>query len=148
MKPNRINRHSHAGKTPFEKDAYREFLAARFHLDKTESDPVNTSKTDASSFEEDKTEPVKPSRKSLRLKVIDFINNNWVVTIIGGIIVALIMYLFIGFVNISINQGIQSKQIDDILGKQKEIISIREMFIAFKSEVSKDIEYIKKRLKM
>lgn len=148
MKPSKINRHSHAGKTPFEKEAYKDFLAARFHLDKTESDPINTSKTDVSSFEEDKTEPIRPSKKSLRLKIKDFINNNWGVTIVGGLIVALVTYLFFGFVNISINQGIQAKQIDDMVSKQKEIVSIKEMFIAFKSEVSKDIEYIKKRLKM
>lgn len=148
MKPNKINRLSHTGKTPYEKEAYKEFLAGSFHLDKTESDPVDTSKTDASSFEDGKTEPTKPSKKSNWLKIKDYFNNNLVITIVASVVGGLILILISGYFTIAIDQKVQAKQIEALAGQQKENNALKEMFIAFKSGVTKDLEYIKKRLKM
>jgi len=54
MTQKKINRFSHAGKSWNEKEAYKNFLASKFVLDKTEDDPVDINKTSESSFEEDK----------------------------------------------------------------------------------------------
>ena len=41
MKQKKINRLSHVGKTPYEKEAYGKFLSSKFVLDKTEDDPID-----------------------------------------------------------------------------------------------------------
>ena len=94
MRINRRNNGDHTGKNRQEKEAYRQFIASKFELDKTENDPVDTNKTDESSFDEEEILNIqKIQRKSKWLKFKDFINNNWVVSIMGGIIVAALVGL-------------------------------------------------------
>jgi len=59
MKTKKVDRFGHAGKSWHEKEAYKNFLASKFYLDKTECETVDTNKTDESSFEEEKIEPTK-----------------------------------------------------------------------------------------
>lgn len=159
MKQKKINRLSHVGKTPYEKEAYGKFLSSKFVLDKTEDDPIDLNKTDYSSFEDKEIEKSKFQKKSTRLKVGDFLSDNWVVTIIGGFIVAFICYLIFGFINISINQGVQTEKINSIeknietINKQyndnqKSWNSFDKNLEIFKTEISKEIEFIKDKLKL
>lgn len=147
MKSSKINRQLHVGKSPYDKEAYNNFLKSKFYLDKTVKDPLNPEKTDVSSFDEDKQEKTRTSKKSMGLTVKDFINNNWFVSIVVTIIGGLILYLATSFISLSINQGIQGEQIKTIQADQKEVLSFKSIFIAFKMEVSKDIEFIKKKIK-
>jgi len=146
MKSKKVNRQSHAGKSPYEKEAYNNFLRSNFFLDKTVKDPLNPGKTEVSSFEEDKPEKVPPSKKSMALIVKDFINNNWFVSIVVTVVGGFIIYLATSFISLSINQGIQAKDIEIIKTNQKDVVSFKDAFIAFKVGVSKDIEFIKKKI--
>lgn len=153
----KINRNSHLTKNNNEKDAYRGFLYSRIHLDKTEEDPVNTKKTNESSFEDDEekiSEKPKIQKKSKKLKIKDFLNNNWVISIVVGIIILIIS----GYIEIYREQGIQGQKIYttemDIEKVNKNIqenddryISLKENFDIFKAETLKDLEFIKIKLK-
>ncbi len=155
MKSKKVDRFSHAGKNGFEKEAYKNFLASRLFLDKTEKDPVDSSKTNESSFDEDGPEPIKIIKKSRLLKVKDFLYDNWVISIISGV-----LFLILGgYIAMYHEQGIQGNQIstikDDVekldLYKQKNdegFLSLKENFDIFKTSISKDLEYIKKKIKL
>lgn len=155
MKKNKIDRFSHVGKDTFEKEAYNNFLTSKFYLDKTEKDPIDSNKTNESSFAEDESEPTKIKKTSPLLKIKDFFNNNWVITIIGGVI----LIILTGYISVYREQGIQGQQIltmnsdinsiKSIEQKNSEIIySLKENFDIFKTATSKDLEYIKKKLRM
>ena len=158
MKTKKIDRFGHAGKSWHEKEAYKNFLASKFYLDKTESEPVDINKTDESSFEEEKIEPTKIQKKSKRLKVKDFLYDNLVVTILGGIISGVILLAITGYIAVNKEQGIQGekisnigKSIEEIKNDNKENLNnfslLKEGFNVFKAEVSRDLEFIKKSLK-
>ena len=147
-----------AGKSWHEKEAYKNFLASEFYLDKTESEPVDTNKTDESSFEEEKIEPTKIQKKSKWLKVKDFLYDNWVVSILGGIISGVILLAITGYIAVNKEQGIQGekilgieKSIEEIKKDSKENLNnfnlLKEGFNVFKAEVSKDLGFIRNKLK-
>lgn len=158
MKTKKVDRFGHTGKSWYEKEAYKNFLASKFHLDKTESDPVDINKTNESSVEEDKVEPTGViTKKSILLKAKDFFNNNWVITIVGGFIVALIILVIGGYITLNRDQGVQGEKISTIekdlaeLNKDTKEESnnynfLKGRFDIFKTEVTKDLEFIKKRL--
>ena len=149
----RINRKAHVGKNPNEKEAYRNFLSQRFALDKTEEDPENPTKTDSSNFDNEDLNTIKPRGKSLRLKVKDFLQSNWTVTIFGTIAAAIILGAF-SFVS---NQGIQGEKISGVenrVGKVEgkvdgltaNVGELNTNINGMQIEFRKDIEYIKDRL--
>lgn len=154
MKAKKINRYGHAAKGWQEKEAYKNFLASKFYLDKTESDPIDINKTSESSFEEEKVEPTKIQKKSKRLKIKDFLYDNWVVTILGGVIGGVILLAMTGYFSINREQGIQGekistieKSVEELNKNNKENLSnynlLKEGLNVFKAEVSKDLEFIK-----
>jgi len=159
MKTKKINRSGHAGKSLQEKEAYRRFLSSKFELDKTEADPIDTDKTNESSYEEDETpEITKSQKKSFKLVIKDFINNNWFITIVGGLIVAIIIGLTTFLIRIEISQNVSDEKINNIeknisdikstdSDNQNKISEIKQNLEVFKIEVSKDIEFIKKMIK-
>lgn len=159
MKTKKINRAGHAGKSLQEKEAYRQFLSSKFELDKTESDPVDTDKTNESSYNEDETpEIAKSQKKSFQLVVKDFINNNWFITIVGGLIVAVVIGLATFLIKVEVSQEVHGEKISNI-EKDVEAIkknndnnknglsAIQQNFEVFKTEISKDLEFIKKKIK-
>jgi hypothetical protein len=152
----KINRNSYEGKNWLEKEVYRQFLASKIKFEKTEPDPVDPKRTNESAFNfEDDEKDLPTSKKSIRLKIIDFFSNNWTVTIIGGIIVVMVTTTAFAYISIAVQQGIQSKEIDNIEANYKEmenknsqtqntINTIKEDFFVFKIGAQKDIDYIKK----
>jgi len=160
MRINRRNNGDHTGKNRQEKEAYRQFIASKFELDKTENDPVDTNKTDESSFDEEEILNIpKIQRKSKWLKFKDFINNNWVVSIMGGIIVAALVGLATFLIKIEVSQNVHDEKFNNI-GKNIEDIkkennnnfsgltSLKQSFEIFKAETIKDLEFIKKKIKI
>lgn len=159
MKTKKPNRAGHAGKSLQEKEAYRRFLSSKFELDKTESDPIDTDKTNESSYDEDETPEISRSqKKSFRLVVKDFINNNWFITIVGGVIVTVIVGLGAFLIRVNVSQEIHNEKISNIEkeietlkksdnDKQSGLSTIRQNFEIFKVEISKDLEFIKKKIK-
>lgn len=154
MKAKKINRFGHVGKGLHEKEAYKNFLTSKIYLDKTETDPIDTNKTDESSFEEEKVEPTKIQKKSKWLQIKDFFSDNWIVTILGGVILLVIA----GYISMNREKGIQGEKISTIekgieeLNKnnkenENNYYLLKEGFNVFKAEVSKDLEFIKKKLK-
>lgn len=155
MKKKQVNRFGHAGKDRYEKEAYRNFLTSKFALDKTENDPIDTNKTSESSFEDERENIGKIKKKSTWLKTKDFLYDNWVIAIISGV-----LFLILGgYVVLYREQGVQDIKIntikDDITTIQKDnknneesFGTLKEKFDIFSTEVSKDIEYIKKMLKL
>jgi len=91
MKHKKADRYSHTGKSYQDKEVYKNFLSSKFNLDKTEDDPVDPTKTNESSSEEEKIYTPKTQKKSTSLAIKDFVNNNWSITIIGGIVVGVII---------------------------------------------------------
>jgi len=159
MRINRRNNGDHTGKNRQEKEAYRQFIASKFELDKTENDPVDTNKTDESSFDEEEILNIqKIQRKSKWLKFKDFINNNWVVSIMGGIIVAALVGLATFLIKIEVSQNVHDEKFNNI-GKNIEDIkkennnnfsgltSLKQSLEIFKAETIKDLEFIKKKIK-
>src|SRR3989344_948558 len=157
MRINRRNNGDHTGKNRQEKEAYRQFIASKFELDKTENDPVDTNKTDESSFDEEEILNIqKIQRKSKWLKFKDFINNNWVVSIMGGIIVAALVGLATFLIKIEVSQNVHDEKFNNI-GKNIEDIkkennnnfsgltSLKQSLEIFKAETIKDLEFIKKK---
>ncbi len=161
MKKRKINRLGHEGKTFQEKEVYKKFLYSKFDLEKTEPSPIDTDKTNESSFDEDETPTVpKKTKKSSWLKLKDFLSSNWVVSFIVGIMLIILS----GYISTMIRQGIQKEQIVIIQEDIKEVKldfekieeeskneaeksnSFRETINIFKIEISKDLEYIKKRI--
>lgn len=159
MKTKKINRSGHAGKSLQEKEAYRRFLSSKFELDKTEADPIDTHKTNESSYEEDETpEMTKSQKKSFKLVIKDFINNNWVVTIIGGIIVTVVVGLAGFLIKVDVSQEVHSEKISNIEKDVEEIkkvndnnstglSAVKQNLEIFKIEITKDLEFIKKKIK-
>jgi len=107
MTTKKINRLTHAGKSWGEKEAYRKFLTSEFYLDKTQSAPVDINKTSESSFEEEKIEPIKIQKKSKRLKIKDFFNDNWVIAVFSGVVILTIG----GYIAMNREQGVQGQKI-------------------------------------
>ncbi|MFH1365920.1 MAG: hypothetical protein ABIG99_00805 [Patescibacteria group bacterium] len=149
----RINRKAHVGKSPNEKEAYRNFLSQRFTLDKTEEDPENPSKTNSSNFDSEDLNNIKPQGKSLILKIKDFFRSNWTITIVGGLIVLIIGWVF----TFTFNQGAQGEKISNIetrVGKVEGKIDgltanvgeLNTNVNGMQIEFSKDVEFIKDRL--
>lgn len=154
MTQKKINRFGHAGKSWNEKEAYKNFLASKFVLDKTEDDPVDINKTSESSFEEEKIDSSQIQKKSKWLKVKDFLYDNWIIAIISSVIFLIVG----GYISINREQGMQAikissieKDIEEINKDKKENASslslLKEGFGIFKMEVSKDLEFIKKKIK-
>ena len=157
MKQKKVDRFGHAGKSYHEKEAYKNFLASKFYLDKTEVDPVDINKTNESSFEEEKVEPTKIKKKSRWLKVKDFLYDNWFVTIVGGVISGIILLVIAGYISVNREQGVQGEKISTIEKNIVELnqdskdatdnyISLKESFNIFKTEVAKDLEFIKRKI--
>lgn len=151
----KVNRQSHVGKNPYEKEAYRQFLSKRFELDKTEEDQENPLKTDASTFERDlpDTKSEKPREKSFSLKLQDFFKNNWVVTILGGIVVLIIGGAF----TMVVKQNVQEEKIANVEKRTSAIetkvdslstgvSSIGSSLEVFKVEINKDFQYLREML--
>ncbi len=152
MKKRKVNRLGHEGKNFQEKEVYRKFLNSNFELEKTEPSPIDTDKTDESSFDEEETSKMtKRIKKTFPLKLKDFLYNNWVASFTVGIIVIILG----GYIKVAIKQGIQEEQItvikkdvggvvSDIKGIENNLNSFKKDISVFKAEVSKDLEYIKK----
>lgn len=150
----KINRYGHAGKSWNEKEAYRNFLASKFHLDKTENDSVDINKTNESSFEEEQLDTPNIQKKSKWLKIKDFFYDNLVITILGGIIVGVALLIVAGYISINREQGIQGekihtleKNIEKINEDANNLVVLRENFNIFKVEISKDLDFIKRKIK-
>lgn len=151
----KTDRFVHAGKSRFEKEAYRKFIDSDFDLEKTEEDEIDTEKTDASANLEKEVKPIKITKKSFFLKMKDGINSNMGVTIIGGLAVIAIGGIFSAYIQISNSQVRFDEKFNSL---EKEVTSMREdidtaneaknLFEVFKAEITKDIEYIKKKLKI
>ena len=149
----RINRKAHVGKSSNEKEAYKNFLSQRFSLDKTEEDPENPSKTDSSNFDSEDLNNTKPRGKSWKLKIGDFLQNNWVAGLGTGL-----MLLVIGWaVSFAVNQGVQGEKIsgmetrvekveEKVNGLTASVSELNTNVSGIKIEFSKDIEYIKEKL--
>ena len=148
-----LNRKSHVAKSSNEKEAYKNFLSQRFKLDKTEEDPENPTKTDSSAFDREDVEQIKPQKKSLKLRVKDFFENNWVISIVGGLIVAIL----IGAFSVVIKQNVQEekissaeKRIDTVEQKADKISTdvdgVGKALDIFKAETGKDLQYIKEKI--
>jgi hypothetical protein len=156
MKTNKVVRTEHIGKNFQEKEAYRLFLASKFEIDKTETEPVNINKTNESSYDED--EPQKISRnqkKSFKLAIKDFLHNNWVSSIIIGLLILFVGIFINAVTTIKVNEEKISnvqKDVEDIKkvtnDKQHGLSALEKNFEVFKTEVSKDLEYIKKKIKL
>lgn len=150
MTTKKLNRTGHGtGKNYQEKVAYKQFLSSKFDLEKTEPDPIDTGKTNESSYHEEEIPKIKErQKKSFKLVVKDFLHDNWVITIMGGLIVAFI----IASINIYTNQKINNEKIKNIETVNKDnsekLSSVKEKFEIFKAEVGKDLEYIKKKIKL
>lgn len=149
------NRGGHVGKNSYEKEAYKNFLKGHFNLDKTEEDPENFSKSDSSTFEKEQlNDTIKTQKKSFKLKIKDFFQNNWVISICAGLIVAII----IGVFSMYNNQSLQNEKISNLEKESNETNNkvdklsdnfsiLNNTFTAFQVGLSKDIEYIKKGFK-
>ncbi|MEK7551947.1 MAG: hypothetical protein AAB534_00875 [Patescibacteria group bacterium] len=150
----RINRKAHVGKSSNEKEAYKNFLSQRFSLDKTEEDPENPSKTDSSNFDsEERLSNIKSRGKSWKLKIGDFFQNNWVVSLGTG----LILFVIGLTVSFAINQGVQEEKISGMetrVGKvEGKVDSLTTTVGELNTNIStmqtgfnKDIEFIKDKL--
>jgi len=151
----RINRFSHNGKDRYEKEAYKKFLHSKFKLDKTEEDPINLNQTDSSSFEENDVETPKVTKKSFFLKVKDWFKSNLVTGVIASLIAAAIIWIGSTYVGIKVYQVDQEHRVSTIerdLGEitddVNKIDDLRSDFDIFKTEINKDIEFIKKILRL
>ena len=158
MNRKKINRYGHVGKSMQEKEVYKRFLYSKFELDKTEQDPIDINKTNESSYEEDETLEIKKiQKKSFRLRIKDFVNNNWFITIVGGIIVTIIVGISTFLIRVNVNQKIYSVKINNIEESVKEIKEIsnenksglsviKQNFEVFKVEITKDLDFIKRKI--
>jgi hypothetical protein len=154
MTTKKVNRNGHAtGKNYQEKVAYRQFLSSKFDLEKTAPDPVDIGKTNESSYDEEEIPKIKErQKKSLKLVVKDFLHDNWVITIMGGLISGLLVAFLIASINIYTDQKIINDKIKNIETTNKDnsekLSSVKEKFEIFKAEIGKDLEYIKKKIKL
>jgi len=150
MKTKKLIRNEHVGKTFHEKEAYRQFLSSKIETEKTESDPIDIDKTNESSYNEDEIPHLsKTQKKSLLLVIKDYANNYWFITIIGGLIVVAIVSLVTFSVNMKISQAVQGEKISNLEKVNDEnkngLSNLKQNFEIFKTEVIKDLEYIKKK---
>ena len=154
MRAKKIDRYGHTGKNYYEKEAYKNFLASKFQLDKTEDDAVDIDKTNESSFREEKVDTPQAKKKSKWLKLKDFFNDHWVVTIIGSIISGVILLMVGGYISVNREQGIQGEKISTIEKnietlnsnseeRENSFNSLKESFNVFKAEMLKDLDFIK-----
>ena len=97
-------------------------------------------------------------KKILSARCQDFINNNWFITIVGGVIVTVIVGLGAFLIRVNVSQEIHNEKISNIEkeietlkksdnDKQSGLSTIKQNFEIFKVEVSKDLEFIKKKIK-
>lgn len=153
----KINRYGHAGKSWNEKEAYKNFLASKFDLDKTENDSVDTNKTDESSFEEEQTDVPETQKKSKFLVIKDFFQSNLSIAIISGIIVSIAILVITGYTSINREQGIQGEKISTIEKNVEKITEdndstgndierLREDFGIFKAQISEVLDFVKKKI--
>lgn len=151
----RIDRLSHAGKDRYEKEAYQNFIASRFTLDKTEKDPVDVDKTSESSFDDDREKQGRIKKKSRLLKIKDFFYDNWFIAIVSAVLLILLSL----YITLNREQGSQAVRIEknneDVKTLESKITTnndafekLNEKYIIFSTTAAKDIEYIKKKLKL
>ena len=150
----KIDRNGHAtGRNYQEKVAYKQFLASKFDLEKTEPDPIDINKTDESTHDEEQTPKSKErQKKSIKLVVKDYFHDNWFITIVGGVISGLLLTFIIASIDIYTDQKIIKDKIKNVETTNKDnsdkLSSVKEKFEIFKTEVGKDLEYIKKKIKL
>ena len=145
------------GKSKSELEAYKQFLRGVGKLEETVEQEEETVYTDQSSFneEKDKGKTIVSTKKSLWLKIKDgdFLKNAWVITVLGGFIVLVIFgYFQLWASKENSTQRIEKveKNLDRISDKydesQKQISSLDKKLSILISEISKDLEFIKKQL--
>ncbi|MFC1623296.1 hypothetical protein ACFL2R_03720 [Patescibacteria group bacterium] len=151
MKKRLANRSGRVGKNRYEKAAYRDFLTSnKFSLDKTEADPIDTSKTNESSFEDEGNHVNGVRGKSNFLMVKDFFRDK-------GLMVGIALIIITGYIALNREQGIQGNQIGEIAKDINEIETenkeernafddLKNKFGIFSAETAKDIEYMKKKV--
>jgi hypothetical protein len=98
-------RNQHVGKDRFEKEEYRKFLFQNNNnLDPTEKEKTTLDKTSQSKDDKEIEKKPQIDSTSLKYKIKD---NGWVITIVGGLIVAVIL----GCVNFTVQQNINTHDI-------------------------------------
>lgn len=146
----------HVGKGGQEKEAYKRFLSSKFELDKTVEDKDHHFKSDSSSVEEEETKKVKVTPKSRWLRVKDSLNNNWLISLITGLVLGFFFLLLGGYIDIKSDQGAINEKFETIEGKisvveaensnqTDAITDLSEAVSVFKAEVAKDFEFMKER---
>ncbi len=149
------NRANRAGKNGCEKNRYRKFLTSNSKLGKTESDPIDTRRTDEPLCDDIDEECVGGSkRKSIQLRMKDWLTNHVLEAIVVIAISGLITFCW----NTSITMALQGSQITDIKEDLKNVVSMnseneknisssKEAFGAFKAEILEKIKWIENILK-
>lgn len=140
----RNNRNRYAGKSWSEKEAYKNFLSSSLYLDKTEDDPIDINKTNESSFKEEEIDTPKIKKKSKSLKIKDFLYDNWIIALISGII----FLMLAGYISMYREQGIQGEKVSTLENNVNQLGDLKNNFIIFKTEVSTELEFIKKKLNL
>lgn len=155
------NRNARVGKTRAEMDAYQRFINSRMNgnaIEKTVDDKEDSKDTrgsaiDAKSTPEDKD--VTP--KSVKLRVTDWLRNNYVNGIIVGVAVLVISGTVSFYLNTRDDLNIAKRDIEDL---QEDVKTLDEKYTntienyhntdknleLFKTEVNKDLEFINKKL--
>lgn len=159
MKNSRNIREQHVGKNPSEKEEYRKLLDEDYVFDRTNDEPVNTDKTNSSTYQEEKKldAPPEVKGKSLILKLRDgnFLKNVYVV----GLVLALASALIVLFISTFINVGVHESKISNLQDSNKEVNEnyaqiqqklgdLDKSFSVFKEGTTKDLEFIKAILKI
>lgn len=140
-------------KTPFEKEAYRQFIHSTPTPLPTVEDDKNLVDTDSSTVEEKDSKAPKIDKKPLYLQLTDILKNN----IIPAIFVGVALFGFIGYLTLwSDSKATQVHVTDnkDQITKlekrqedtQKKLNDIDKQLSVFKAEISKDLEFIKQLL--
>ncbi len=141
----------HVGKTPAERDEYRKLLDEDYVFDRIIEEPLNTDKTNTSSYENDKkltTEKVKKKSLFLKIRDGDILKNIYV----SGIIIGLTVLIIWAFFNNAIDTEINKSKIKDLEKNYTELQgrtdSLDKNFSVFKEGASKELGYIKTFLKL
>jgi hypothetical protein len=152
-------RQLHVGKSLKERQEYLNSLRPYYNFNKTEEKPSIFDKTDSSSS----NDPDKPldtahiKGRSPQLIITDFIKGNWGVTIIGGLIVALISASVIGYFTLWSDQKAQDAKVNDMqnsvhdISKKQDSLNDKNAdlntdFQVFKAGIAKDVEFIKYKI--
>jgi hypothetical protein len=152
---------SYRSKSNNESIAYRNFIEGSVSLDKTIKDPVNTMSTKASSFDEDSKKVLGDKRKrpKSKISIIKKFLKNYVLEEVIAIIFIIILGFF-GFIySMNREQGVQKERVDTLTKNledstkekkvdQEKFDSFKEGFNIFKTETAKDLEFIRKKLKI